>query len=47
MLTHANLVSNALAFASWLKGTSRDVFLSVLPFFHVYGMMAIMITPVV
>jgi len=46
MLTHVNLVSNALAFASWLKGTSSDVFLSVLPFFHVYGMMASMITPV-
>jgi len=46
MLTHTNLVSNALSFASWLKGTSRDVFLSVLPFFHAYGMTSSMITPI-
>jgi long-chain acyl-CoA synthetase len=46
MLTHSNLVSNARSFAAWLKGTSEDVFLSVLPFFHVYGMTTSMITPV-
>ncbi|MCL2173244.1 MAG: long-chain fatty acid--CoA ligase [Candidatus Bathyarchaeota archaeon] len=46
MLTHANLVSNARAFASWLNVTSKDVFLSVLPLFHVYGMTASMNTPI-
>jgi long-chain acyl-CoA synthetase len=46
MLSHANLVSNACSFASWLKGASDDVFLSVLPFFHVYGMTASLNAPV-
>jgi long-chain acyl-CoA synthetase len=46
MLSHANLVSNTQSFASWLKGTSKDVFLSVLPFFHVYGMTTSMIIPI-
>ena len=46
MLSHANLVSNALSFASWIKGTSSDVFLSVLPFFHVYGMTTSMVIPI-
>ncbi len=38
MLTHANLVSNAVAFAAWLKCSSEDVFLAALPLFHIYGM---------
>ncbi|MCL2642728.1 MAG: long-chain fatty acid--CoA ligase [Candidatus Bathyarchaeota archaeon] len=46
MLTHANLVSNTKAFASCLKSTSEDVFLSALPFFHVYGMTTSMLTPI-
>jgi len=46
MLSHRNLVSNVQSFATWLKGTSRDVFLSVLPFFHVYGMTTSMLVPV-
>jgi len=46
MLTHTNLVSNALIFASWIKGTSEDVFLVALPLFHVYGMTTSMIVPV-
>ncbi len=46
MLSHTNLVSNTLSFASWIKGTSDDVFLSVLPLFHVYGMMSSMLTPI-
>lgn len=45
MLTHTNLVSNAESFASQLNCTLSDVFLSVLPFFHVYGMTTSMITP--
>lgn len=46
MLTHGNLLSNARSFGSHLEGVSRDVFLSVLPFCHVYGMTASMITPI-
>ncbi len=46
MLTHTNFVSNALAFASWIKGTSQDVFFAALPLFHIYGMTTSMTTPV-
>jgi long-chain acyl-CoA synthetase len=39
MLTHYNLVSNAVMCAEWLTArTSSEVFLSVLPLFHIYGM---------
>jgi long-chain acyl-CoA synthetase len=39
MLTHMNLVSNALMCASWLRGEEgKDTFLAVLPLFHIYGM---------
>ena len=44
MLTHRNLVANALQCRRWMP-TLRDgeeVFLSVVPFFHVYGMSACM-----
>jgi long-chain acyl-CoA synthetase len=46
MLSHTNLVSNVLSFASWIKGVSEDVFLAVLPFSHVYGMTTSMLTPI-
>ncbi|MGD6809427.1 MAG: long-chain-fatty-acid--CoA ligase [Candidatus Bathyarchaeia archaeon] len=46
MLTHTNLVSNALAFATWIKGTAQDVFLAALPLFHIYGMTTSMTTPI-
>jgi long-chain acyl-CoA synthetase len=46
MLTHTNLVSNSLSFSSWIKGTSEDVFLAVLPFSHIYGMTTSMLTPI-
>jgi long-chain acyl-CoA synthetase len=46
MLSHTNLVSNMLSFASWIKGTSEDVFLAALPFFHVYGMTTSMLVPI-
>ncbi len=46
MLTHTNLVSNALAFASWTKSTKNDVFLAALPLFHIYGMTTSMTTPI-
>ena len=40
MLTHRNLVVNAVQCRYWLSGLQegREVFLGVLPFFHVYGM---------
>jgi long-chain acyl-CoA synthetase len=48
VLTHRNLVANTLQIASWVvrarKG--KEVFLSVLPFFHVYGMAVAMNVPI-
>ncbi len=40
VLTHRNLVANAVQCRWWLKGfrDGQEVFLGVLPFFHVYGM---------
>ena len=46
MLTHRNLVVNAIQFASWLYMQDRDVNLSILPFFHIYGMTAALNSPV-
>ena len=48
VLTHANLVANTMQIASWVvrarKG--KEAFLSVLPFFHVYGMAVAMNLPI-
>ena len=41
MLTHANLVSNIKQFLSLKNAVESDVILSVLPFFHIYGMTVI------
>jgi long-chain acyl-CoA synthetase len=46
MLTHANLVSNAVAFAAWIRGASEDTFLTALPLFHIYGMTTSMTVPI-
>jgi long-chain acyl-CoA synthetase len=46
MLTHWNLVSNAFAFAAWIKGTAEDRFLTALPLFHIYGMTTSMTVPI-
>jgi long-chain acyl-CoA synthetase len=47
MLTHLNLVSNALAFAAWIKGTAaQETFLTALPLFHIYGMTTSMNVPI-
>jgi long-chain acyl-CoA synthetase len=46
MLTHLNLVSNAVAFAAWIKGTMEDTFLTALPLFHIYGMTTSMNVPI-
>ncbi|MDW7652269.1 MAG: AMP-binding protein, partial [Bacillota bacterium] len=44
MLTHYNLVANALQIKEWFMGCrhGEEVFLAVLPFFHVYGMTAVL-----
>jgi long-chain acyl-CoA synthetase len=48
MLTHINLVSNSVAFASWIKGRLTDeTFLTALPLFHIYGMTTSMNAPIV
>jgi long-chain acyl-CoA synthetase len=47
MLTHTNLVSNAIAFAAWIKGTAaQETFLTALPLFHIYGMTTSMNVPI-
>ncbi len=52
MLTHLNLVSNAVACAHWLHGKdtpnkeAEDIFLTVLPLFHIYGMTTAMNAPI-
>jgi long-chain acyl-CoA synthetase len=47
MLTHLNLLSNALAFARWIRGMqAKETFLTVLPLFHIYGMTTSMTAPI-
>ena len=47
MLTHMNLVSNAVCCAEWLKGSEGgETFLTVLPLFHIYGMTTSMNAPI-
>jgi long-chain acyl-CoA synthetase len=47
MLTHANLVSNAVAFAAWIRGEMKqETFLTALPLFHIYGMTTSMTVPI-
>jgi len=47
MLTHMNLVSNAVGCAEWLKGArGSEAFLTVLPLFHIYGMTTGMNAPI-
>jgi long-chain acyl-CoA synthetase len=47
MLTHMNLVSNAVMCAEWLKAKSaEETFLTVLPLFHIYGMTTGMNAPI-
>ncbi len=47
MLTHFNLVSNAVAFAAWIQGTVGETFLTALPLYHIYGMTTSLNVPVV
>ncbi len=37
MLTHYNLVANAIQNATWLKWSSDDVIIGLLPFYHSWG----------
>jgi len=47
MLTHMNLVSNAVMCAEWLQGRmGEETFLTVLPLFHIYGMTTGMNAPI-
>lgn len=48
MLSHRNLVANAMQTRHWIPALKegRELFLSVLPFSHVYGMTAAMNVPV-
>jgi long-chain acyl-CoA synthetase len=47
MLTHSNLLSNAFAFAAWIRGKpAQETFLTALPLFHIYGMTTSMTVPV-
>jgi len=48
MLTHKNLVSNAIQCALWIPKAKRgkETFLSVLPFFHSYGMTTALNCPI-
>ncbi len=48
MLTHRNLVANALQTAAWLptKGPDQERFLAVIPLFHVYGLTTALTGPV-
>jgi len=46
-LSHRNLLANATQFAVWLGArTGQERVLALLPLFHVYGLMAGLITPV-
>ncbi|RME64967.1 MAG: bifunctional acyl-ACP--phospholipid O-acyltransferase/long-chain-fatty-acid--ACP ligase [Nitrospirae bacterium] len=44
-LTHKNIMSNIEGFSEVFEFTSEDVMLSVLPYFHVFGLTAAMWTP--
>ncbi len=46
MLTHRNLVANAIAFVTWILGKQGDTFLTALPLFHIYGMTTSMNVPI-
>ena len=47
MLTHRNLLSNALAFATWIRCTeAKEIFLTALPLFHIYGLTTSMTVPI-
>jgi long-chain acyl-CoA synthetase len=46
MLTHYNLVANAIQFSTWLGMKAGEVHLAALPLFHIYGMTVAMNAPI-
>ncbi|MCJ7631838.1 long-chain fatty acid--CoA ligase, partial [Candidatus Bathyarchaeota archaeon] len=46
MMTHWNLVSNAIMNTMWFKWTENDVVLDVLPLYHTWGACACMHSPI-
>jgi long-chain acyl-CoA synthetase len=46
MLTHKNLLANALQFAVAIQATAKDTFLTTLPLFHIYGMTTSLTVPI-
>jgi len=44
MLTHRNLVANALQLKAWSRVRDHDQMLAVLPFFHTYGLSVCMLS---
>ena len=46
MITHRNLVVNAVQFSTWLRFRHDDIHLTVLPLFHIYGMTTSMNAPI-
>ncbi|MDA4131494.1 MAG: AMP-binding protein, partial [Thaumarchaeota archaeon] len=47
MLTHYNLVANAVVLSKWSRHASNDKMLGVTPFFHIYGLTCCMLSPTV
>ncbi len=47
MLTHGNISSNMRQFGQWVEFDSKEVFLGVLPQFHIFGLTVLTITPLV
>jgi long-chain acyl-CoA synthetase len=46
MLTHRNLLANALQFTAAIQAAPQDVFLTALPLSHIYGLTTSMTTPI-
>lgn len=46
MLTHRNLVCNAIQFAAAINAARDDVFLAALPLFHIYGFTTSLTVPI-
>lgn len=46
MMTHHNLVSNAIMNAAWFKWTAEEVVLDVLPLYHTWGACCCMHSPI-
>ncbi|MBI4257519.1 MAG: long-chain fatty acid--CoA ligase [Thaumarchaeota archaeon] len=46
MLTHYNLVCNAIMTSKWLPMVPSDVNMAVLPYFHIYGLTVTMNAPI-